>query len=53
MSGFNKFLQPKVNFKNIKLWINLYGDMSHPPCKGNHFVNKKYSRFLYGQFCKK
>ena len=44
---FKKFLQPKVNFRNLKLWTNLYGDLSHPPCKGNHFVPKKYSNFLY------
>lgn len=49
---FNKFLQPKVNFGNIKLWENLYGVSSHPPCKGNHFVPKKYSRFLYEKIIK-
>lgn len=47
MIGFNKFLQPKVSFRNMQLWINLYGNNSHPPCKGNHFVPRKYSRFLY------
>lgn len=41
----NKFLQPKVTFRNIALWERLYGEDSHPPCKGNHFVPEKYTRF--------
>lgn len=42
---FNKLLQPKVTFRNLILWYNLYGETSHPPCKGNHFVPIKYSNF--------
>lgn len=41
----NKFLQPKVTFRNRSLWEKLYGEDSHPPCVGNHFVPQKYSRF--------
>ncbi len=41
----NKFLQPKVNFRNSALWENLYGENSHPPSKSNHFVPAKYSKF--------
>lgn len=44
----NKFLQPKINFKNDTLWKNLYGD-SHPPSKLNHFVPVKYSSFHHRQ----
>lgn len=41
----NKFLQPRVHFKNMALWENLYGDDSHPPSPFVHFVPYKYSSF--------
>jgi len=45
----NKFLQPKVTFRNRKLWENLYGEESHPPSEGNHFVPMKYLNFHVSQ----
>jgi hypothetical protein len=51
----NKFLQPKVTFRNVKLWENLYGEDSHPPSSFSHFVPEKYTEFhcKFGKWKKK
>ena len=42
------YLQPKIKeFKNLKMWSNLYGEDSIPPIINNHYV--PYNKFHENQ----